>query len=135
VSGNVAAQRKYRYGLSARAYTAMLEAQHGKCAACGDGETVRGRGGEMRSLCVDHCHATGGIRGLLCDRCNTILGRAKDSPSVLRRLASYLEVADPQHYVPDLARANSPDERRLQAAWPQANINPEQMLNELQGEL
>lgn len=71
----------------------MLLLQHGKCAVCGEGETRLGSHGRVRSLSVDHCHTTGAIRGLLCDNCNNILGRAKDSPSVLRRLAAYLEVA------------------------------------------
>jgi len=92
MASSVSAQRKYRYGLTAHGYKSMLIEQHGKCAACGEGETVLSRSGGVRSLSVDHCHKTGQIRGLLCDRCNNILGRSKDSPEVLRRLASYVEV-------------------------------------------
>jgi len=39
----------------------------------------------------DHCHASGMFRGWICDRCNKVLGHVKDSPSLLRVLASYLE--------------------------------------------
>jgi hypothetical protein len=105
--GGVSAQRKYRYGISGASYQKLLKDQHGKCAACGDGETVLGRSGSVRSLSVDHCHGSGKIRGLLCDRCNNILGRAKDSAGLLRRLASYVEVSETGHTVLDLDRANN----------------------------
>jgi hypothetical protein len=39
----------------------------------------------------DHCHTYGHFRGWLCDRCNTVLGFVKDDPSLLRKMAEYLE--------------------------------------------
>lgn len=83
-----------RYGLSVAEYEAMLLRQDGKCAACGRGETCLGRGGMVKSLGIDHCHKTGAIRGLLCHDCNLVLGHVRDSPTLLRRLAAYLEVTD-----------------------------------------
>jgi hypothetical protein len=41
--------------------------------------------------CIDHCHTTGKIRGVLCNPCNTALGFAKESPHRLRSLADYIE--------------------------------------------
>ncbi len=42
-------------------------------------------------LCCDHDHATGLIRGWLCDRCNIAMGLMKDDPARLRGAATYLE--------------------------------------------
>ena len=81
------------FRLTLEEYEELLQEQHGRCAACGEGET-RLKHGKVQNLCVDHDHVTGFVRGLLCDSCNLILGRAKDSPERLRRLAAYLEVAE-----------------------------------------
>jgi hypothetical protein len=64
----------------------MFTAQNGCCAIC---ETHAGKGGDK--LCVDHDHATGQVRGLLCGRCNTGLGQFKDSVPNLTRAISYLK--------------------------------------------
>ena len=47
--------------------------------------------GEREIICFDHDHSTGKFRGWICKRCNFILGLSKDSPSLLRQLAGYLE--------------------------------------------
>jgi hypothetical protein len=75
---------KAKYGIGIVEFEEMLTNQNGKCAICGmDGD--RGR-----SLCVDHCHATGMIRGLLCNGCNSGLGQFKDNANSLERAAMYL---------------------------------------------
>ena len=56
------------------------------CEICG--EKANGK-----ALAVDHCHRTNKLRGLLCENCNNGLGRFKDSPSLLRKAASYLETS------------------------------------------
>jgi hypothetical protein len=40
---------------------------------------------------TDHDHSTGKFRGVLCRDCNWMLGKAKDSSSILRKGAEYLE--------------------------------------------
>jgi hypothetical protein len=65
---------------------AMLESQGGKCAICGATEGYN-------FPAVDHCHSTGKIRGILCDRCNRGLGFFKDNVAILRAAADYLERA------------------------------------------
>lgn len=44
-----------------------------------------------RKLVVDHCHATGSNRGVLCSNCNVALGQFKDDPALMRRAADYIE--------------------------------------------
>lgn len=63
----------------------LYQEQGGACAGCGredDGS---------RKLAVDHNHKTGVVRGLLCFRCNTVVGKAGEDPAVLRTLAGYIE--------------------------------------------
>lgn len=75
-----------KFGLTEPAYAALLEGQGGGCAVCG----VR-RDFDGRNLAVDHDHATGKGRGILCAHCNTAIGKARDSSELLRRMAAYLE--------------------------------------------
>ena len=77
------------YGLTVEQYEAMVEAQGGLCAACGQPETHRYRSGEVTRLAVDHDHETDAIRGLLCQRCNSALGRFGDSAELIEALAAY----------------------------------------------
>lgn len=77
-------QLRWTYGISADDYDAILTAQDGCCFACGERSTTS-------RLTVDHDHATGVVRGLLCGSCNLALGKLQDSPEILRRLADYLE--------------------------------------------
>lgn len=72
-----------QYGLTAADYQRMFDEQSGACAICG---TLAG----TRSLCVDHDHETGIVRGLLCIGCNTALGSFKDSIANLRNAVKYL---------------------------------------------
>lgn len=80
------AQLKRRYGLSAETYDHMVALQEGVCALCKKTETCAGK----KHLTVDHCHATGKVRGLLCHRCNMIIGKIKDSPEWCDSAAAYL---------------------------------------------
>ena len=80
-----------RYGLTLEDYRAMREKQGGKCAACADPTSERGAERSSTTEHVDHCHATGKVRGLLCARCNVALGMARDDIRVLRGLIEYLE--------------------------------------------
>lgn len=72
-------------------YADLFEAQGGVCAICGSPETtVDRRTGKIRKLSVDHCHETGSIRGLLCMKCNTMLGAVQDNTDVLESAITYL---------------------------------------------
>ena len=81
-------ERRRRYGLSGADYAALLARQGGGCAACR--RKPRGK----RRLEVDHCHSTGRVRGLLCNKCNTMLGMSGDDPDRLRAGIAYLTAAE-----------------------------------------
>lgn len=78
------------YGITLERYEGMLAAQGGVCALCRLPETAM-RGDTLRVLAVDHCHATGAVRELLCDQCNTALGKFRDDPALMRAAADYVE--------------------------------------------
>lgn len=86
-------QLRAKYGISKEDYLNMVEAQNNKCAICYQEETVENqwKPGEKRRLAVDHDHNTGLIRGLLCYRCNTTLGKMEDNVGWLRNMINYLE--------------------------------------------
>jgi hypothetical protein len=73
-----------RYGITLEEYDEMSEAQGGVCAACG-----KTNGSKL--LAVDHDHKTSEVRGLLCNNCNTALGRVDDNIDTLMALVRYLE--------------------------------------------
>jgi hypothetical protein len=81
--------RRYKlratYGISEAEYAEMLAKQNGGCAICG------GKNPSGKKLAVDHCHSKKTVRGLLCSRCNTCLGQARDSVETLRAAIAYLE--------------------------------------------
>lgn len=82
------------FGLTISEVETLIARQRGVCAICGNAETLIGTGGKVRELCIDHCHATGTIRGMLCSACNGMLGYARDNLATLRAAAVYLEVAN-----------------------------------------
>lgn len=73
-----------KYGLAAEQFSELLDKQSRNCAICGRKNTQR------KELCVDHCHASGRVRGLLCNNCNTGLGMFKDRPDLLIAAWNYL---------------------------------------------
>lgn len=79
-----------KYGIGLNELRAMAEAQDYRCAICGEKETEL-RDGLPRHLAIDHDHVTGAVRGLLCQSCNTGLGKFRDSVSVMILAIVYLE--------------------------------------------
>lgn len=70
----------------------MVKAQNGACAICGNTTMPTDpRTGEPYDLAIDHDHATGKVRDLLCPGCNNGLGCFKDDPVRLHAAISYLE--------------------------------------------
>lgn len=74
------------YGINEIEYERLREMQNGKCAICGI------HWSELdKSLCVDHNHNTGAIRGLLCYRCNLAISYLNDSRVNAFKVIEYLE--------------------------------------------
>ena len=75
----------YSTGITLDQYEIMLKNQNGVCAICNHVSK------DGRQLCVDHCHKTGKIRGLLCSACNTTLGFMEDDVKRLFSAIKYLK--------------------------------------------
>jgi len=75
---------KRKYGMTLEQYEAMVEEQKGVCYICKSENP-------NRKLSVDHCHKTGKIRKLLCDKCNMTLGLINDSQELLKQFIFYLK--------------------------------------------
>lgn len=80
------ANLRTRYRIGQAEFETLLQAQGGRCTGC-----LRPATALTRTLCVDHCHETGVIRGLLCLECNSALSNVRDNVSILHRLADYVE--------------------------------------------
>lgn len=77
----------YQYGLTLEQYDQMNKDQNGLCKLCNrESKNFWGT-----KLAVDHCHITGKVRGLLCDKCNKGLGQFEDNIEVLQKAIEYLK--------------------------------------------
>ena len=75
-----------KFGLNDTSYNELYENQGGRCAIC-----YTHRDKLSRNLCVDHDHALGYVRGLLCIQCNAGLGNFKDNANLLKNAVRYLK--------------------------------------------
>ena len=75
---------KRYFGLTLERYEEMRIAQNNQCAICGTTP-------QTYSLCVDHCHKTNKIRGLLCSPCNRAIGQLGDTVESLEKAYLYLK--------------------------------------------
>jgi hypothetical protein len=93
-------------------YDALLGKQKGACAICRGTPDQRPAPGHTRrrALCVDHCHNTNRVRGLLCQPCNTALGLFKDEPTLLKAALKYLRA--PRHSATSTADQPPPHYKR-----------------------
>ncbi len=82
---------KRYYDLSLEEYARMLHSQNYVCAICEQPEVRLGADGKPVALHIDHDHASGKVRALLCYRCNSALGSMGDDPARLRAAADYIE--------------------------------------------
>jgi hypothetical protein len=78
---------KHRYGMTYDEYEQMYKIQNSCCAICLEKYPLGGRVG----LYIDHDHKTGKVRGLLCNNCNSAIGKLKESREILERAVQYLD--------------------------------------------
>jgi hypothetical protein len=82
--GHYKTKLKVNFGLTLPELRKMWDKQGRVCAICKQGCEV------FQMLSVDHCHTTGVIRGLLCAKCNPMLGMAEDNINILMSAIDYL---------------------------------------------
>jgi len=75
---------KSKYGITPEEYNSMFDNQGGKCAIC--------KQVSAETLHVDHCHATGKVRGLLCMKCNTAIGKFNDDLTLIQSARDYVQL-------------------------------------------
>ena len=81
-------RRLHKFGLTTQDFEEMHIAQNYECALCGSPDP--GGRKAVKTFMIDHCHATGKVRGLLCHSCNLLLGHAKDNVQTLQNAIDYL---------------------------------------------
>lgn len=77
-------RRMAKLGLTLEEADTLLE-QNPVCQICSQPAS-----GRNERLCIDHCHTTGAIRGVLCTRCNAWIGWLKDDSSLIEAAQKYL---------------------------------------------
>lgn len=82
------------FGINVQDFEIMHTKQNGLCAICRKPQPPRNRHGRILeiTLAVDHCHATGRIRGLLCDKCNFGIAHFQEDVEILKNAIAYLEL-------------------------------------------
>lgn len=78
--------KEQNIGITYEQYVEMFVQQDGACAICNTKVNQFNKG-----MCVDHCHITNKVRGLLCTDCNRGIGSLKDNIKLLHNAISYLE--------------------------------------------
>jgi hypothetical protein len=78
----------HRYGLTVEEVDTLLSSQDGMCACC-HAELQPGH-----RTHIDHDHETGRIRGILCPKCNTGIGKLGDNEAGLLQALEYLRSPD-----------------------------------------
>lgn len=76
--------RVRKYGLTLEQYDFLWKLQGERCGLCGR-EEPRGR-----NWSIDHDHASGRVRGILCSPCNAGIGLLQDDPDLLLLAARYI---------------------------------------------
>ncbi len=86
-----------KYNLTIHEFNDLWDKQNGRCSGCNSKFVIPWEREKHSNhfgrdyCCVDHDHMTNEVRGLLCGKCNIILGKCDDDPGILQSLIAYLE--------------------------------------------
>lgn len=80
---------KKKYGITQSDFDILLEKQNSACAIC-ERSSVDFYSEHNKRLFIDHCHQSGKVRGLLCDKCNFLIGQSNNNVNILERAIVYL---------------------------------------------
>lgn len=80
--------RRVKIGFTPELFQFIFNSQNGKCAIC---NIILGKGMTLTAACADHCHVKNKPRGILCKKCNLVLGHANYNIEILKSAISYLE--------------------------------------------
>ena len=88
---------KTRYGLTPEGYNDLYQKQKGCCRICGGLMQIgrKEKAGWKNGCCVDHIAGTKLVRGLLCHRCNTVIGLMDHDKQLLKSAITYLHDTTP----------------------------------------
>ena len=78
---------RFNFGITLKEYYKILDSQNSVCAICKKKEMTT----KKKMLGIDHNHNTGKIRGLLCSKCNSLLGFSNDNINILNNAKKYLK--------------------------------------------
>lgn len=81
--------RRSKYGLTPEAFDALFEKQSGLCPICTNALDLAAKKGPA-TVCVDHSHTTGEVRGLLCRGCNVAVCFIEKRPERTAAVLAYL---------------------------------------------
>ena len=76
---------KRKFGITKDQWENIFISQNKSCGIC-----LKKEPDHLRDWAVDHDHNTGAIRGILCQKCNILLGAADDSIKILTSAIKYL---------------------------------------------
>ena len=76
---------KRQYGITLQEKLEMVKSQDNKCGIC------QNEFKDTKDTCVDHNHATGQVRELLCNHCNSAIGLFKENTETLKSAVIYLK--------------------------------------------
>jgi hypothetical protein len=78
-----------RYGISRPEKILMLKMQGSTCKICKRDICFNGTANQY-SACIDHCHSTGEVRGIICGNCNTWIGYFENRTIEIDAVKDYL---------------------------------------------